>query len=255
MLEELMKHQPSNPSHPSTDQMHHVQPSLSVTPATEPLVVLLGRKIAQGDSVDVHLGSIKSISRSHARIQFNFGIQNFEIVVLGKNGAIVDGNYVGPNSMPVPLYNKSRIIFGEIECQFLLPKSESTATTMKSTMTESRRNTSHNPQNTKPKTTPYEDSNGSAKNEESEFPRPTISYAAMITQAILASPERRMTLAEIYAWIIDKYPLNRAFKKVAREEAGGKGGWWTVDPDIGDEIPSTRRSRHENNKEKEKEKQ
>ncbi|KAJ3018312.1 UNVERIFIED_CONTAM: Pre-rRNA-processing protein fhl1, partial [Siphonaria sp. JEL0065] len=88
------------------------------------LQVVLGRKIAQGDDVDVHLGNIKSISRNHAKIQFNFQIQNFEIVVTGKNGAVVDGNFVGVNSHPVPLYNKSKITIGEIECQFLLPKSD-----------------------------------------------------------------------------------------------------------------------------------
>lgn len=39
--------------------------------------------------------------------------------------------------------------------------------------------------------------------------KPAYSYANLITLAINSSPEKRMTLSEIYNWICDKYPYYR----------------------------------------------
>jgi len=39
--------------------------------------------------------------------------------------------------------------------------------------------------------------------------KPAYSYAHLITFAINSSPEKRMTLSEIYQWICDKYPYYR----------------------------------------------
>jgi len=39
--------------------------------------------------------------------------------------------------------------------------------------------------------------------------KPAYSYANLITLAINSSPEKRMTLSEIYQWIRDKYPYYR----------------------------------------------
>ena len=39
--------------------------------------------------------------------------------------------------------------------------------------------------------------------------KPAYSYANLITFAIKSSPEKRMTLSEIYQWICDKYPYYR----------------------------------------------
>ena len=39
--------------------------------------------------------------------------------------------------------------------------------------------------------------------------KPAFSYANLITFAINSSPEKRMTLSEIYQWICDKYPYYR----------------------------------------------
>jgi len=39
--------------------------------------------------------------------------------------------------------------------------------------------------------------------------KPAYSYANLITFAINSSPEKRMTLSEIYQWICDKYPYYR----------------------------------------------
>ncbi|TPX77119.1 hypothetical protein CcCBS67573_g01618 [Chytriomyces confervae] len=290
------------------------------------LQIILGRKVAPNDQVDVHLGNIKCISRHHAKIQFNFAVQNFEIIVLGKNGAYVDGIFIGVNNPAVPLYNQSKVTIGDVECQFLLPKADSNGESddpstyaqyhnemnhqqQQQQQQQSTFNSNNNnyplhqastfpiastpvPSGTKraghsatvlasggakvrrPKATAaaaaaraYDDDGGApmlSSGVDEEFLRPNISYAAMISQAILASSDRKMTLAEIYSWIIDTYPyyrnapngwqnsirhnlsLNKAFKKIARDEPGGKGGWWTVDPDFGTYVPSTRRSRNDN---------
>lgn len=78
--------------------------------------------------------------------------------------------------------------------------------------------------------------------------KPQISYAALITEAILSADDFRMTLAEIYDWIKTHYPyyrtapvawqnsvrhnlsLNRLFMKIPRpDKIHGKGGWWSLD--------------------------
>lgn len=74
-----------------------------------------------------------------------------------------------------------------------------------------------------------------------------VSYAGLIGQAILASSEKRLSLAEIYNWISTVYPffergdrgwqnsirhnlsLNKSFMKLEREaNIPGKGGWWAI---------------------------
>ncbi|KAI9258233.1 fork head domain-containing protein [Sporodiniella umbellata] len=88
--------------------------------------------------------------------------------------------------------------------------------------------------------------------------RPPFSYSSLIAQAILDSENERMTLRNIYKWIINKYPslytaddtgwqntirhnlsLNQYFKKVSKDEFGerrGKGGYWTIDPSYMDKF-------------------
>ncbi|GBC06137.1 hypothetical protein RclHR1_06640015 [Rhizophagus clarus] len=92
--------------------------------------------------------------------------------------------------------------------------------------------------------------------------RPPFSYSSLIAQAILDSPDKRLTLREVYQWIMERYPqlykaddtgwqntirhnlsLNKCFKKVPRSDtelghstsssaaSKGKGGYWTIDPE------------------------
>ncbi|KAJ3406698.1 transcription factor [Chytridiales sp. JEL 0842] len=220
------------------------------------LQVVLGRKVTPDDGVDIHLGTLKHISRKHARIQFNFRKQDFEFVVLGKNGAFVDGVFVAAGSEPVALTHKSKIVIGEIESYFLLPRVDPSSIDPNSASESGRKNKK------KTKTSSHGDHSGddgshSGDNNNPNV-RPNLSYATMISQALnAAGPEKKMTLAGIYQWISETYPfyrmdstgwqnsirhnlsLNKAFKKLPREEPG-KGGWWTLDTHY-ETLPSTRR--------------
>lgn len=52
--------------------------------------------------VDVDLGPLKSVSRLHAKIEYEESQERFVLVVLGRNGAWVDGIWSGSGSR-VPL--------------------------------------------------------------------------------------------------------------------------------------------------------
>ncbi|KAI1879461.1 hypothetical protein JX265_002415 [Neoarthrinium moseri] len=80
--------------------------------------------------------------------------------------------------------------------------------------------------------------------------KPAHSYAVLIAMAILRSPQRRLTLSQIYKWISDSYSfyaaseasgwqnsirhnlsLNKAFIKQERPKGDtGKGHYWAIEP-------------------------
>ncbi|KAI5191236.1 forkhead box protein G [Nematocida minor] len=86
------------------------------------------------------------------------------------------------------------------------------------------------------------------ESEDISYEKPAYSYATLITQAIIDSNEKKLTLRAIYAWIMNKYPyfrrqrggwqnsirhnlsLNKCFYKIPRTHNDpGKGSYWTVD--------------------------
>ena len=57
---------------------------------------------SENPQVDVDLGPLKSVSRLHARIEYDEDEERFVLVVVGRNGAWVDGVWSG-NGSRVPL--------------------------------------------------------------------------------------------------------------------------------------------------------
>jgi hypothetical protein len=69
------------------------------------LSVTLGRKATDSDRVDVHLGNTRAISRQHARVQYSFARNSFEIFVGGRNGLFVDDVFYDQGAV-VPLEDR-----------------------------------------------------------------------------------------------------------------------------------------------------
>ena len=99
------------------DDAHHQQDDNSARPSPDivPLIPLHPPVNTDGTR------SWQSLSRKHIRIAFNFDSNEFEITVLGRNGAFVDEVYFSKDSTQ-PLVNESRIQVGKVAFTFRLPE-------------------------------------------------------------------------------------------------------------------------------------
>lgn len=203
------------------------------------LQVILGRKIDddQDNSVDVHLGPTKAISRKHGKIFYNFGTQRFEFSILGRNGAFVDETFV-ETGVTLPLKNNTKIQIGEIPFNFVLPSpnsgikktarkqiNPSDAINLKSSLYNTTSSTSNSPNRVSRENSITETTKKPVKEKPTkkvkqpkkvytleEIPeqyrtKPSCSYSHLIAVCLKErSTERGMSLSEIYKGIQDLYP-------------------------------------------------
>ncbi|KAF9818358.1 hypothetical protein IEO21_02873 [Rhodonia placenta] len=75
---------------------------------------------SENPQVDVDLGPLKSVSRLHAKIEYEEEEERFVLIVIGRNGAWVDGVWSGSGSK-VPLSDRSQIQIASRTFHFVLP--------------------------------------------------------------------------------------------------------------------------------------
>ncbi|KAG5352535.1 hypothetical protein C0989_001848 [Termitomyces sp. Mn162] len=75
---------------------------------------------AEHVQVDVDLGALKSVSRLHAKIEYDQDEDRFVLVVIGRNGAWVDGVWSGSGTR-APLGERSQIQIASRTFHFVLP--------------------------------------------------------------------------------------------------------------------------------------
>lgn len=196
-------------------------------------------------AVHIDLGLAKVVSRQHAIITYNIDLRCWELKVLGRNGARMDGVKVpiGPQHA-APLHLGAILDVGGTQMMFILP--DAPPSVLQKMVAESMAR--YSPEKNKiPRIahapvpsqghgsylgnfqmfdkgllapSPSAVSAVSLQNnldqdlskEDSKDIKPPYLYATMITQAILSNPDGVMSLSEIYAWILCHYAYYKYLK-------------------------------------------
>ncbi|VDK72761.1 unnamed protein product [Litomosoides sigmodontis] len=183
-------------------------------------VVIIGRD--SGNSVtDVVVQESSYIDRCHVILYYTGQLNKWNIKVNGKNGVLVNeimyGRSEQTQSIPIRFKNDTSIAREDSHGRKYDVNTESALST-------------------------------SVPDSDRKDEKPPYSYAQLIVQAILSSPDHQMTLSDIYKYIMNRYPwyrstdkswqnsirhnlsLNRYFVKVARShEEPGKGSFWRME--------------------------
>lgn len=182
--------------------------------------------------IDIDLGPAKVVSRQHATITYNVDLRCWELKVLGRNGAKIDGQKmpVGPQHA-TPLHLGAILEVGGTQMMFILPdlppeilqKMLHACLSRYQGVKTRKMLAGAYPQATMKNYHIYEKSlliqlptlalalslqnnlDQDLSKEEAKDIKPPYSYATMITQAILSNRDGVMLLSEIYGWILLHY--------------------------------------------------
>ncbi|RLV93792.1 Fork-head transcriptional regulator 2 [Spathaspora sp. JA1] len=187
--------------------------------------------VGSANFVDIDLGPAKVVSRQHATITYDLDLQCWQLKVLGRNGAKVDGNKVNVNTSQ-NLHSGAILDIGGTQMMFILPDSPAIIAPkmlerglaryremqvssssqqpmkknvgMKNFQMFDKISLAQSPSSVSA-TSLQTNLDQDLSKEESKDIKPPYSYATMITQAILSNTEGIMSLSEIYNWIASHY--------------------------------------------------
>lgn len=190
-------------------------------------------------AIDIDLGPAKVVSRQHATITYNLDLRCWELSVLGRNGARIDGQKVpvGP-AHSSSLHSGAILDIGGTQMMFILP--DSPPTILPKILTKHLLKFKENESKSRKSSHSSYPGNGMISSQIKSFQmfdkaqliqspslvsatslqnnldqdlskedakdiKPPYSYATMITQAILSNEDGVMSLSEIYNWIASHY--------------------------------------------------
>lgn len=197
-----------------------------------------GSNTFNGPLIDIDLGPAKIVSRQHATITYNLDLRCWELKVLGRNGARIDGQKINVGSLDVNALHSGAILdVGGTQMMFILPDAPPVVAPKMLEKALAKYNEinrgnggkrqrafsgafnngghrsyhvyenillNHSPSSVSATSLQHNLDEDLSK-EESKDIKPPYSYATMITQAILSDPHGVMSLSDIYNWISDHY--------------------------------------------------
>lgn len=109
-----------------TDWTFYVK-SLAVSIGRNTDVPIGSQQVSSAALIDIDLGPAKVVSRQHANINYNLDLRCWELKVLGRNGARIDGQKVPVGSAhSTPLHSGAILDIGGTQMMFILPDSPPT---------------------------------------------------------------------------------------------------------------------------------